>query len=194
MSDLVRNKLLLPNNIFIKNMVCNHCILVVRQIFKSAGIEDVNVQLGKVEVEHDIPDNVFRQIEANLNKVGFKIMSSQVMQMVEQIKNLSVNYVYLNRTDRQKINFSTFLTSKMNKDYNHLSTLFYSIENTTIEHYLINLKIERVKELLIYGEMVLSEIACEMGYSSEAHLSVQFKKNTGFTLSSFKLKFHLQKT
>ncbi|MCF6358664.1 MAG: hypothetical protein L3J54_12755, partial [Draconibacterium sp.] len=96
MNNLDGNKISQPSNIFIKNMVCNRCILVVGQIFKSAGIEDVNVQLGKVEVGHDIPNNVFQQIEANLNEVGFEIMSSQAMQLVEQIKNLTVNFVYSN--------------------------------------------------------------------------------------------------
>ncbi len=186
MNNLDGNKISQPSNIFIKNMVCNRCILVVGQIFKSAGIEDVNVQLGKVEVGHDIPNNVFQQIEANLNEVGFETMSSQAMQLVEQIKNLTVNFVYSNQTDERKVNFSTFLSSKMNKDYNYLSTLFSSVENITIEHYIINLKIERVKELLVYDEKTLSEIAYEMGYSSVAHLSGQFKKNTGFTPSYFK--------
>ncbi|HRX12202.1 MAG TPA: AraC family transcriptional regulator [Draconibacterium sp.] len=172
-------------NINIKNMVCNRCIMVVGQIFKNAGIEDTKVQLGKVTVESDISEKQLEQITQSLNSAGFEIINNRTVQLVEQIKTFAINYIY-NNTDDRKLNFSTFLSSEMNLDYKYLSTLFSSVENISIEHYMINLKVERVKELLVYDEKTLSEIAHEMGYSSVAHLSGQFKKVTGFTPSYFK--------
>lgn len=172
-------------NIHIKNMVCNRCIMVVGQIFKNAGIDNANVQMGKVIVEGDIPEKQFETIEQNLKGAGFEIIKSHTLRLIEQIKSIIIDYVYNTPVDN-RINFSTLLSSKMNLDYNYLSNLFPSVENTTIEHYLINIKIERVKELLVYDEKTLSEIAWEIGYSSTAHLSGQFKKITGFTPTYFK--------
>ena len=169
----------------IKNMVCNRCIMVVGQIFKNAGVEDAKVQLGKVTVESEISENKLEQITRSLNSVGFEIINNRNVQLVEQIKTFAINYVY-NFAGNGKQNFSALLSSEMNLDYKYLSTLFSSVENISIEHYMINLKVERVKELLVYDEKTLSEIAHEMGYSSVAHLSGQFKKVTGFTPSYFK--------
>ncbi len=172
-------------NIHIKNMVCNRCIMVVGQIFKNDGIDDANVQIGKVILENDIPEKLFETIEQNLNGAGFEIIKSHTLQLIEQIKSIIIDYVYNPKVDKS-VNFSSLLTSEMNLDYNYLSSLFPSVENITIEHYLIKVKIERAKELLVYDEKTLSEIAWEMGYSSVAHLSGQFKKVTGFTPSYFK--------
>ncbi len=173
------------NTIYIKNMVCNRCIMVVEQIFKNIGFNEIKVLLGKVTVEQSISDSQLEQLTKNLNWAGFEIINSYAVQLIEQIKTITIDYVY-NSTSNIRVNFSTHLSSKMRKDYNYLSTLFSSVENVTIEHYMINLKVERVKELLVYDEKTLSEIAYEMGYSSVAHLSGQFKKNTGFTPSYFK--------
>lgn len=172
-------------NIHIKNMVCNRCIMVVGQIFKNAGIDDADVQMGKVIVKNKIPEKQFENIEKLLNQAGFEIIMSHTLQLVEQIKATIIDYLYNTPIDKS-VNFSTLLISKMNLEYSYLSSLFSSVENTTIEHYLINIKIERVKELLVYDEKTLSEIAWEMGYSSVAHLSGQFKKVTGFTTTYFK--------
>jgi len=171
--------------IHIKNMVCDRCIMIVKQIFNNVGIDDANVQMGKVIVKNDIPENLFKTIEQDLDRVGFEIITSHTMQVIEQIKSLVIDYVYNTASDKS-VNFSILLASRMNLQYSYMSTLFSSVENTTIEHYLINIKIERVKELLVYDEKSLSEIAWEMGYSSVAHLSGQFKKVTGFTASHFK--------
>ncbi len=172
-------------NMNIKNMVCKRCIMVVGQIFNNAGIDNAKVQLGKVTFESDISEKQLEQITRNLNSAGFEIINNRTVQLVEQIKTVAINYIYNNTGDR-KLNFSTFLSSEMNLDYKYLSTLFSSVENISIEHYMINLKVERVKELLVYDEKTLSEIAHETGYSSVAHLSGQFKKVTGFTPSYFK--------
>jgi AraC-like DNA-binding protein len=169
----------------IKNMVCNRCIMVVGQIFKNAGIDDANVQMGKVNVTNEIPEEQFENIEKDLNWAGFEIIKSHPLQVVEQVKAIIIDYVYNPNVDKS-VNFSSILISKMGLEYSYLSTLFSSVENMTIEHYMINLKIERVKELLVYDEKTLSEIAFDLGYSSVAHLSGQFKKVTGFTPSYFK--------
>ena len=172
-------------SIFIKNMVCNRCIMVVGQIFKAAGINTTTIQLGKVEVDTVIPEKNLEHINSELNNAGFELINNQTVKIAEQIKSVIIDFVY-NNHETEKVNFSSLLSSKMNKDYNYLSSLFSAYEGTTIEHYIINLKIERVKELLVYDEKTLGEIAFEMGYSSVAHLSGQFKKVTGFSPSYFK--------
>jgi AraC-like DNA-binding protein len=159
--------------------------MVVGQIFRNAGIDDADVQMGKVIVKSDVKEKQLEGIEKDLNWAGFEIIKSHTLQLVEQIKAFAINYVHKNTSDKKQ-KFSLLLSSEMNLDYNYLSSLFSSVENTTIEHYLIGLRIERVKELLVYDEKTLSEIAWEVGYSSVAHLSGQFKKVTGFTPSYFK--------
>lgn len=172
-------------DIYIKNMVCNRCIMVVSEIFEEAEIKDAKVQMGKVTTSENVSNEKLESIEQELNKVGFELINDSKSRLIEQIKKLTIDFVY-HHSDIEKVNFSDYLSGKMNLDYNYLSSLFSSIEGTTIEKHLIYLKIERVKELLVYDEKTLSEIAWEMGYSSVAHLSGQFKKVTGFTPSYFK--------
>jgi AraC family transcriptional regulator len=172
-------------DIYIKNMVCNRCIMVVSGIFEESGINGAMVQLGKVSTADKISDSKLKDIEKKLNKVGFELISDSKSRLIEQIRKLTIEYVY-HHSGIDKENFSSFLTGQMSLDYNYLSSLYSSVEGTTIEKHLINLKIECVKELLVYHEKTLSEIAWEMGYSSVAHLSGQFKKVTGFTPSYFR--------
>ncbi len=169
----------------IKNMVCSRCLIAVDQILKHAGFNNATIHLGSATVNEEIPSDKLLQIEKELNMAGFEIINSRSVKLIEQIKSIIIDHIY-NDDAHRKLNFSTILASKMNKDYNYLSTLFSSVENITIEHFIINLKIERVKELIIYDEKNLSEIAFDMEYSSVAHLSGQFKKVTGFTPSYFK--------
>ncbi|WP_167604662.1 helix-turn-helix domain-containing protein [Maribellus sediminis] len=172
-------------DINIKNMVCQRCVMVVSQIFSEAGIEVENVQLGKVTTTEVLRDETVKQVNQQLKRVGFEIINDAKSRLIEKIRNASIDYVYQHSGEHEE-NFSDYLTGKLNLDYPYLSTLFSSIEGTTIEKHLINLKIERVKELLVYDEKTLSEIAWELGYSSVAHLSGQFKKVTGFTPSYYK--------
>ncbi|MDD4175498.1 MAG: AraC family transcriptional regulator [Bacteroidales bacterium] len=172
-------------DIHIKNMVCNRCIMVVSDIFKDAGIVDARVELGKVSLPETPEQETRNKIEKELQKAGFEIIEDTKSRMIEDIKKEVIDIVYYH-TDPMKVNFSAYLADKLNKDYNYLSSLFSSVVGTTIEKYLINLRIERVKELLVYDDKTLSEIAYEMGYSSVAHLSGQFKRITGFTPSWFK--------
>ena len=166
-------------------MVCNRCITVVEQTFQQAGVKVENVQLGNVETSEELNDNTIKRIDDELKRVGFEIINDSKSRLIEQIKTTAVEYVYQNKWD-EKHNFSDYLTDKIHLDYPYLSSLFSSVEVTTIEKYLINLKIERVKEFIVYDEKTLSEIAWKMGYSSVAHLSGQFKRITGFSPSYFK--------
>lgn len=172
-------------DIYIKNMVCNRCILVVSEIFNEAGYTDASVQMGKVTVSNPLPSERLEIIETRLNKVGFEIISNSKSRLIEEIKKFAIEFVY-NHTEPLHVNFSDYLTDNLHLDYNYLSSLYSSVEGTTIENHLIHLKIEKVKELLVYDEKTLNEIAFELGYSSTAHLSGQFKKVTGFTPSYFK--------
>ncbi|NQU80340.1 MAG: helix-turn-helix transcriptional regulator [Bacteroidetes bacterium] len=172
-------------NIHIKNMVCNRCIMVVSQIFDEAGIKVENVQLGKVKTTEEVDADRLEQMNNELKSAGFEIINDSKSRIIEKIKNITVDYVY-HHTGETKVNFSEYLADRLNLDYPYLSTLYSSVEGTTIEKHLIHLKIERVKELLVYDEKTLSEIAWELGYNSVAYLSGQFKKITGFTPSYFK--------
>ncbi|MCB8995508.1 MAG: helix-turn-helix transcriptional regulator [Bacteroidales bacterium] len=172
-------------NIYIKNMVCNRCNMVVSNIFQEAGIIDASVQLGKVTIGDSVSEEKLVRIEKELIRAGFQIISDSKSRLIEQVKKIAIEIVYQNH-EEIKINHSDYLAGKLNRDYNYLSTLFSSVEGTTIEKHMINLKIERVKEFLVYDEKTLSEIAYDMGFSSVAHLSGQFKKVSGFTPSYFK--------
>lgn len=172
-------------DVYIKNMVCNRCIMVVSSIFRDAGLQDAVVEMGKVSLPEDPGQETIQKIEKDLNSVGFEIIEDHKSRLIEQIKKEVIDFLY-HHPDPLKVNFSEYLAERLNKDYNYLSTLFSSVTGSTIEKYLINLKIERVKELLVYDEKTLSEIAFELGYSSVAHLSGQFKRITGFTPSWFK--------
>ncbi|MEZ5104191.1 MAG: AraC family transcriptional regulator [Draconibacterium sp.] len=172
-------------NINIKNMVCNRCIMVVSQILSDAEISIESIQLGNVRTVEEVSAEKLENVNTQLKKVGFEIIEDSKSRLIERIKNSCIEYIF-NNAGEKNINFSQYLADKLNLDYPYLSSLFSSVEGTTIEKFLINLKIERVKELLVYDEKTLSEIAWEMGYSSVAHLSGQFKKVTGFTPSYFK--------
>lgn len=172
-------------------MVCARCIKTVTGIFLQAGADIKNIRLGSAETKNDLSTEQLTIIRQNLLVEGFELLDDQKVRLIEQIKNEIVNLVHYSELDEMKINLSTYLSNKLHKDYNYLSNLFSSVESTTIEQYFILQKIEKVKELLVYDELSLSQIAYKLGYSSIAHLSNQFKKITGFTPSEFKkLKGH----
>lgn len=175
----------------IKNMVCPRCIKTVRTILEDEGMSVMDVQLGKA-VLHGQPDRERLQAAADaLQREGLPLVDDKKQQLVEAIKNTIVGTIHHSPLNEMKENFSTLLASRLNKDYHYLSNLFSELEQVTIEQYIIQQKIERVKELLVYDELSLSEIADQLGYSSVAHLSGQFKKVTGLTPSQFKqLKEH----
>ena len=172
--------------LYIKNMVCTRCKMVVASELKRLGLDPLSIQLGEVVFAHDLPVETAEFLKTALAKYGFEVIIDKRGQVIEQIKSMSIEYVFQVKNDEKHHNFSDFLEKRLLKDYTYLSNLFSEVEGTTIEKHLINLKIERVKELLAYDEMTLSEIAFELGYSNVAYLSNQFKKITGLTPSHFK--------
>jgi len=159
--------------------------MVVKSEFEKLGLQTIAVELGEVELKEEIDDTQKEVVLQNLQSLGFDLIDDKKTKTVERIKNLIVDLVHHKNNDL-KINLSDYLAENLNQDYNSLSNLFSEIENTTIEKYFISQKIEKVKELLIYNELSLSEIADILNYSNVAHLSNQFKKITGFTPTSFK--------
>lgn len=166
-------------------MVCARCKMVVESEFEKLGLHTISVELGEVELKQELDDKQKEVLLVNLQTLGFDLIDDKKTKTVERIKNLIVDLVHHKNNDL-KINLSDYLAKNLNQDYNSLSNLFSEIENTTIEKYFISQKIEKVKELLIYNELSLSEIADILNYSNVAHLSNQFKKITGFTPTSFK--------
>ena len=171
--------------LYIKNMVCSRCKMVVNSVFESIGINPISVELGEVELKNDIPENLKRQLLKSLQAIGFDLIDDKKSKTIDKIKTLIIDLVQ-NKSNDLKINLSNYLSQELHQDYNTLSNLFSEVENTTIEKYFINQKIEKVKELIIYDELSLSEIAYSLNYSSVSHLSNQFKKVTGLTPSHFK--------
>ncbi|WP_208419923.1 helix-turn-helix domain-containing protein [Paraflavitalea devenefica] len=179
--------------LYIKNMVCNRCILVVKQVFEQEGLHPVNVKLGEVELEKTPNSKQLEAIKTNLTSLGFEILNDQKRKTIEQIRTTIIRLIHAGELDDNH-KFSVLLSDTLHKDYSYLSKLFSEVEGITIEKYVILQRIERVKELLTYGELSLSEIAFQLGYSSVAHLSAQFKKTTGFNPSEFrKQKDHHRK-
>jgi len=166
-------------------MVCGRCKMVVKSEFEKLGLHTISVELGEVELQDDITDSQKKILLKNLQALGFDFIDDKKSKTIEKIKNLIVDLVHHKNNDL-KINLSDYLVENLNQDYSTLSNLFSEIENTTIEKYFISQKIEKVKELLIYNEHSLSEIADMLNYSNVAHLSNQFKKITGFTPTYFK--------
>jgi len=159
--------------------------MVVKAQLETIGLQPLSVNLGEVEIKDNLSKDQLAQLDTSLKTLGFELIDDKKSQTIEKIKNTIVTLVH--HTDHDiKTNLSSFITSQIHQDYNYLSNLFSEVEGTTIEKYFISQRIERVKELIVYDEMTLSEIADQLGYSSVAYLSNQFKKVTGFTPSYFK--------
>lgn len=173
------------NTLFIKNMVCNRCIMVVQNELEKLGLKVKAIKLGEVILDNAPTDVDKKKIEANLVVLGFELIDDRRSRIIERIKTVIIELVH-RQNGEMKSNLSDILSSELHHDYNYLSNLFSEIEGTTIEKYFIAQKIERVKELLVYDELTLSEIAYTLNYSSVAYLSNQFKKVTGLTPSYFK--------
>ncbi len=159
--------------------------MVVKTELEKLGFLPVNLSLGEVELNKDIDDNEKSIINNHLQSFGFELIGLKKSRIIEKIKNIIIELVHHQDNDI-KTNLSDVLSSKLHHDYNYLSNLFSEVEGTTIEKYFIAQKIEKVKELLVYDELSLSEIALRLNYSSVAYLSNQFKKVTGLTPSHFK--------
>lgn len=171
--------------LYIKNMVCSRCKLVVRNVFGELGIEPVSVDLGEVELKAAPSAGQLEALNRQLEDLGFEIIDDRKSQVIEQIKKVIITLVH-HSEEAPKMNLSDILTEKLNYDYSYLSNLFSEVEGLTIEKYLIAQRVEKVKELLRYDQLTLSQIADQLGYSSVAYLSNQFKKQTGLSPSFYK--------
>jgi AraC-like DNA-binding protein len=171
--------------LYIKNMVCNRCIMVVKAELEKLDIKPLSVELGEVTLSQPLDVKRKEELSKDLESLGFSLIDDKRGRLIEQVKNLIIELVHYNDNDL-KINLSDYISEKLHHDYNYISNLFSEIEGSTIEKYFIAQKIEKVKELLVYDELTLNEIAFKLNYSSVAHLSAQFKKVTGLTPSHFK--------
>jgi len=171
--------------LYIKNMVCSRCKMVVKAEIEKVGLQPVSIELGEVALKEAPTTLQLQQLNTAFKALGFELIDDKKTQTIEKIKNIIVTLVHHSDNDI-KTNLSTYITAQIHQDYNYLSNLFSEVEGTTIEKYFIAHKIEKVKELLVYNELTLSEIADQLGYSSVAYLSNQFKKITGLTPSYFK--------
>jgi AraC-like DNA-binding protein len=166
-------------------MVSLRCKMVVKDELKKLGINYLSINLGQVELLETINTTKLEQIRIALKKSGLELMDDKKSVLIEKIKDIIIEMVHY-EDEMPKVNFSDYLADKLKYNYTYLANLFSETEGTTIEHFIIIHKIERVKELIIYDELNLTEIAWKLHYSSVAHLSNQFKKVTGLTPSFFK--------
>jgi AraC-like DNA-binding protein len=166
-------------------MVSNRCKMAVKDELRRLGLHFIVVDLGEVEIMENISMEQREILKAKLLLSGLELMDDKKAMLIEKIKTVIIEMVH-HSNEIIKVNFSDYLSEKMNHDYTYLSNLFSEVQGTTIEQFIISHKTERIKELIIYGELNITEIAWKMGYSSVAHLSSQFKKVTGLSPSHFK--------
>ncbi|WP_460562173.1 helix-turn-helix domain-containing protein [Ferruginibacter profundus] len=179
--------------LYIKNMVCPRCMKAVEQVFKNVDVKPLDIHLGEVLLKDPLTPAQLQSVNTQLQQLGFELLDDNKKQLIEKIKSIVIEHIHY-RED-EKFIFSEVVAAALHKDYSVLSKLFSETEGITIEQYVIQQKIERVKELLVYNEMNLNEIAFKLNYSSVAHLSAQFKKVTGLTPSQFKAQdIHLRKS
>jgi AraC-like DNA-binding protein len=171
--------------LLIKNMVSLRCKMIVRSELEKMRLQSTSVELGEVEIEEDLSPEQQQELKISLLKFGLELLEDKKSILIEKIKNVIVELIHYS-DEPPLLNFSAYLSEKLDYDYNYLSNLFSEVKGTTIEHFIIAHKIERAKELLIYDELTLTEIAEKLHYSNVAHLSNQFKKVTGLTPSFFK--------
>lgn len=177
--------------LYIKNMVCNRCKTAVQQVFEKLGLHLENVSLGHVTITEDkLSPDLQKRMDVALLDLGFERIDDRKSRLIEAIKNKVIERVHSDHLDR-RFNWSSVLAEELHYEYNYLSSLFSGVEGITLEQYIIRQKIERVKELLFYDELNLSEIAHKLDYSSVAHLSAQFKKVTGLTPSQIKKSWEI---
>lgn len=173
------------NTLHIKNMVCRRCILVVTQLLEKTGLTPLSVELGTAVVRQG-PDRRQREVlRSLLESYGFELLDDKRMRIVEQIRTAVIELVHYAEAD-SKVNLSDYLRERCHRDYSSLSKLFSEVCGQSIEKYYLAQRIERVKELLAYDELTVSEIADKLHYSSTAHLSAQFRSQTGFSPSEFR--------
>jgi AraC-like DNA-binding protein len=175
-----------PTMLHIRNMVCNRCIRAVDEELTGLGFTIESIELGEVVVKEDLEPADREKIRNVLSENGFELIDDKKSWLINRIKTLIIQYIHYDREKPDYMNLSDFLSRELGHDYSYLSHLFSSVEGKTIEKYLILQKVEKVKELLVYDELSISEISYKLGYSSVQHLSRQFKEVTGLTPSHYK--------
>lgn len=170
--------------LYIRNMACESCKIVVKEELEELGVKPVRVELGEAEIKGQLSDKKIKQFDAAIKKAGLELVLSKEGVLIDKIKEAIADYI----KDRKNIrtNLSDYISKKLNYDYPYISSYFSTMQASTIEQYAIALKIERVKEMLVLEDMTVSEVADKMNYSSVSHLSSQFKKVTGLPASHFK--------
>jgi AraC-like DNA-binding protein len=170
--------------LYIRNMACESCKVVVKEELEELGVKPVRVELGEAEIKGQLSEKKKKQFDAAIKKAGLELVLSKEGVLVDKIKEAIAGYI----KDRKniRINLSNYISKKLNYDYPYISSYFSAMQASTIEQYAIALKIEKVKEMLVLEEMTVSEAADKMNYSSVSHLSGQFKKVTGLPASHFK--------
>lgn len=167
-------------------MVCDRCVMIVRQHLNALAIDYNKVELGEVHLNKPITGEQFAALKEDLHTLGFEVLDDRKASIVTQIKSAIIRYIHCDDDSEMNKKLSVLLSEKLGIDYNYLSSLFSAVEGITIEKYVILQRIERAKELLAYNELSLNEIADKLCYSSVQHLSQQFKKVTGLTPSQYK--------
>jgi AraC-like DNA-binding protein len=175
--------------LYIRHMVSLRCKMKVKEELKKMGLWYVFVDLGTVEITGELTDEQYGQLKANLLKSGLELLEDKRSILIERIKNVVIEMIHYNE-ELPKINFSDFISEKIGYDYTYLSNIFSEVSGITLQQYIIMHRIEKVKELLIYDDLTLTEISYRLQYSSVAHLSNQFKKVTGLTPSFYKQLKH----
>ena len=166
-------------------MMSNRCKMVVKEELKKMGLHFVIVDLGEVDIMEELSTEQLQELKTALLYSGLELMDDRKAVLLAKIKAAVIEMIY-DTDELTKVNFSNFLSAKLSQDYNYMANLFSEVQGTTIEQFVISHKIERIKELMIYGQLNITEIAWKMNYSSVAHLSNQFKKATGLSPSHFK--------
>lgn len=169
-------------------MVCERCILVVRQQLEGQGFQVSSVDLGTATINPEPGNGQLQEIKSALNNVGFDLIDDERSRLVERIKNIIIEVIHHNELPQEQINIQEQLSKRLFKEYSYLSRIFSEHEGTTLEKFVIQQKIEKAKALLQEGELNLNEIAWKMGYSSSSHLSSQFKAITGTSPRNYKAK------
>lgn len=171
--------------VHIKDMVNNRCKIIVKSELEKLGLQCNIPELGVVEITGNLSDEQQELLDIGLKESGLALINDRKSILIEKIKNIIIELVHYSEK-RLKINFSEYLSQELNYDYTYLANLFSEHQGNTIEHFFLTHKTERAKELLIYGDLNITEIADKLHYSSTAHLSNQFKKMTGLTPSKYK--------
>jgi AraC family transcriptional regulator len=176
-----------PNTVLVKNMVCQRCVMAVEAILQTGAIPFQKVTFGEIHLSAELSEQQKDYLKTSLDKIGFEMIDNHTSGIVEKIKQLVIKRARNEvGEEERKIKLSQYIVDRIYHEYTYLSSLFSAVEGRTIENYFIEQRIEKAKELLIYDQLTLSQIAFELEYSSTAHLSSQFKKITGLTPTYFK--------